>query len=213
MIESDVTVILADGQFPAHPIPLAILRDAPMVICCDGAAQKLIGSGIRMPDYVVGDLDSLNQELLDRLGDKVIRIESQDSNDLTKAFELALSLRSEKVVILGATGLREDHTLGNISLLVRYAEQADVLMYTDYGRFIAISETTTFPSHRGQQVSIFSLTPNSPITYEGLKWDIKDRPLLSWWEGTLNEALGDRFTVKFEAGKVLVYQVYGNSAK
>jgi thiamine pyrophosphokinase len=213
MIETDVTVILADGQFPAHPIPLAILRKGLMVICCDGAAQKLIGSGIRMPDYVVGDLDSLNQELLDRLGDKVIRVESQDSNDLTKAFELAQSLRSEKIVILGATGLREDHTLGNISLLARYAEHADVIMYTDYGRFIAISETTAFPSHQGQQVSIFSLTPNTPITYEGLRWDVKDRPLLLWWEGTLNEALGDRFTVKFNEGKVLVYQVYENSDK
>ncbi len=208
MIESDVTVILADGQFPAHPIPLAILRRARMVICCDGAAQKLIGSGIRMPDYVVGDLDSLNMELLDRLGDKVVRIESQESNDLTKAFEFALSLRSEKIVILGATGLREDHTLGNILLLTSYAEQADVLMYTDYGRFIAISETTTFPSHRGQPVSIFSLTPNVPITYKGLKWDITERPLLSWWEGTLNEALGDSFTVIFEGGRVLVYQAY-----
>lgn len=208
MIEPNVTVILADGQFPVHPIPLTILRKARMVICCDGAAQKLIGSGIRMPDYVVGDLDSLNGELLERLGERVIRIESQDSNDLTKGFDLALLLKSEKVVILGATGLREDHTLGNISLLSRYSEQADVLMYTDYGRFIAISETTTIPSHKGQQVSLFSLTPNVPITYKGLKWDISDRPLLSWWEGTLNEALGDSFTVIFEGGRVLVYQVY-----
>lgn len=208
MIEPNVTVILADGLFPAHPIPLAILRKARMVICCDGAAQKLIGSGIRMPDYVVGDLDSLNSELLERLGERVIRIESQDSNDLTKAFDLALSLKSEKVVILGATGLREDHTLGNISLLSRYSDHADVLMYTDYGRFIAISETTTIPSHKGQQVSLFSLTPNVPITYKGLKWDIVERPLLSWWEGTLNEALGDSFTIEFEGGRVLVYQAY-----
>lgn len=182
-----------------------------MVICCDGAALKLIGSGIRMPDYVIGDLDSLSTELLDRLGDKVIRIESQDTNDLTKAFNFALSLRSEKIVILGATGLREDHTLGNISLLARYALQSDVLMYTDHGRFIAISETTTIPSHRGQQVSIFSLTPSIPMSFVGLKWDIIDRPLLTWWEGTLNEALGDSFTIRFTDGKVLVYQVYENS--
>ncbi len=211
MIESSITVILADGQFPTHSIPLGILRQSRMVICCDGAALKLIGSGIRMPDYVIGDLDSLSPELLDRLGDKVIRIESQDTNDLTKAFNLALSLRSEKIVILGATGLREDHTLGNISLLARYALQADVLMYTDHGRFMAISETTTIPSHRGQQVSIFSLTPSIPISFTGLKWDVTERPLLTWWEGTLNEALGGSFTIQFTDGKVLVYQVYESS--
>lgn len=179
-----------------------------MVVCCDGAAHKLAGSGIRMPDYVVGDLDSLDSSLAESLGDSIVRVDSQDTNDLTKAFDLVQSLSSRRIAILGATGLREDHTLGNISLLSRYAQRAKVSMYTDHGRFMAISETTTFASQKGQQVSLFSLTPSTPITYEGLKWDVTNRPLRSWWEGTLNEALGDSFTIRFDEGSVLVYQLY-----
>lgn len=207
-MEEEVTVILADGQFPTHPMPLGILNKAKLVICCDGAAQKLVDSGVRMPDYIVGDLDSLSEELQNKLSSKLVKVASQDTNDLTKAFEFAQSLGVERLAILGATGLREDHTIGNISLLAKYATQAEIAMFTDYGRFKAIFKTAVLDSQKGQQVSVFTLTPNEPITYKGLKWDISSRCLNSWWEGTLNEALGESFTVEFKTGRVIVFQSY-----
>lgn len=204
----DRVVILADGEFPVHKRALAVLKGCRKVICCDGAAAKLISSGIRYPDYVVGDLDSLLPELLESLGDRVVRVAAQDTNDLTKAFDFAVSKGFEKITILGATGLREDHTLGNISLLMSYSEKADVEMLTNFGRFVALRETTTLASFAGQQVSIFSLNPDVPLTFSGLKWDIENRPLKSWWEGTLNEAVSDHFTVSFEGAAVVVFQTY-----
>jgi thiamine pyrophosphokinase len=202
------TVILADGEFPTHTIPLSILENCTRVICCDGAAVKLSNSGIREPDYIVGDLDSLEQSYRSLYGNKVVHVGSQDTNDLTKAFEFALANGFDDIAILGATGLREDHTLGNISLLYSYAEQASVELYTNFGRFIALSKASKIESKKGQQVSIFSLTPNTPISYRGLKWDISDRPLNFWWEGTLNEAIGDHFYIDFEEGKLVVYLLY-----
>ena len=32
------TIILADGDFPSHPLALEWLRQCPYVVCCDGAA-------------------------------------------------------------------------------------------------------------------------------------------------------------------------------
>lgn len=208
MINDDITVILADGLFPTHPVPLELLATAARVVCCDGATQKLLDSGLREPDYVVGDLDSLSPQLLERYADRLHRAATQETNDLTKAVELSVALGFRKLVILGATGLREDHTLGNISLLMRYAALASVSMYTDYGYFVPLAQAATLSSFAGQQVSVFSLTPSVPVSFTGLKWDIKDRPLLSWWEGTLNEALGDSFTVSFTDGQLLVYRAY-----
>lgn len=208
MLDTDLTVILADGEFPAHMIPINILRDCNRVICCDGAAAKLVKSGIRNPDFVVGDLDSIDQALVAELNGKIIHLETQDTNDLTKAFEFALGKGYANIAILGATGLREDHTLGNISLLMSYSERANVSMYTNFGQFIALSRSTRILSCKGQQVSIFSFTPDVPITYHGLKWDVEARPLRMWWEGTLNESLDESFSVEFENGKVLVYLAY-----
>ncbi|WP_129640532.1 motility associated factor glycosyltransferase family protein [Phocaeicola dorei] len=52
------TIILADGDFPSHPLALEWLRQCPYVVCCDGAANTYIRSG-RMPEAIVGDGDSL----------------------------------------------------------------------------------------------------------------------------------------------------------
>ena len=54
-------VIVGNGDFPSHPFPLAVLDQAPCVVCCDGAANALADSG-RVPDWIVGDGDSLSEE-------------------------------------------------------------------------------------------------------------------------------------------------------
>ena len=78
------TVIVADGTFPQHNIPLEYLKNAKRIVCCDGSTQNLILSGIQ-PDAIVGDLDSLNDELANRFADRIYLDESQETNDLTKA--------------------------------------------------------------------------------------------------------------------------------
>ena len=61
-------------------------------------------------------------------------MEDQEINDLTKSVRFAHTQGYREVLILGATGLREDHTLGNISLLMDYAHLFKrVEMLSDYG--------------------------------------------------------------------------------
>ena len=54
-------VILANGDYPTHPIPLQILAYAPYIICCDGGANAYIDRG-NVPDVIIGDGDSLSEE-------------------------------------------------------------------------------------------------------------------------------------------------------
>lgn len=54
-------VILANGDYPTHPIPLQILANAPYIICCDGGADAYIDRG-NVPDVIIGDGDSLSEE-------------------------------------------------------------------------------------------------------------------------------------------------------
>ena len=203
---SDV-VVVCNGQFPTHEIPLAILRQAKTIICCDGAIQKLSAAGIK-PTVIVGDFDSLPKSLMEKYSDIVFHNPDQETNDLTKSMQWAKQHGFTDVCILGATGLREDHTLGNISLLADYEQQGfSVKMVTDSGVFTPVNHTHCFSSFKGQQVSIFSLKPDVPIRSENLKYPF-NRPLPSWWCGTLNESLGEQFTLHFDEGKVLVYQTF-----
>ncbi|MFH0841581.1 MAG: thiamine diphosphokinase [Bacteroidota bacterium] len=201
------TVILADGSFPVHDIPLSCLRDAARIICCDGAADSLVLYGLE-PFAIVGDCDSLNPEIVEKYYDKIYRDDDQETNDLTKAVLWCREAGYGELLITGATGKREDHTIGNISLLAEYIKTVRVIMVTDTGIFYPLTESCLVPSAKGQQVSLFAIDPETEITTSGLKYPLNKRKLRNWWEATLNEATGDQFGLEFDRGVVIVYLVF-----
>lgn len=201
------TVILANGQFPSAAAPCEALRSAERIVCCDGAAAKLAAEGFE-PDWVVGDLDSLDGAARSRYADRLVRVDEQETNDLSKAFRFCVSRGWLDVAILGATGLREDHTLGNLSLLVDFAREAAVALLTDTGFFTPVLASSRLPSMAGQQVSIFSFDPEVRVRSDGLVYPLEGVRFTRWWRAALNEACGDAFELTFEGGPLLVFQTY-----
>ena len=198
------TVILANGEFPAHPVPVAILKGAARIICCDGATGSLIRAGFE-PFAIVGDCDSVDEETAKKFSDRLFRSEEQETNDLTKAVKWCHEKGFNDVVILGATGKREDHTIGNISLLADYTTYIRVRMVTDYGTFHPLTAPGSFKANQGRQISIFSIDPETAISSEGLKYPLRNLKLTNWWQATLNEAVGESFSLNFEGGTLIVF--------
>jgi thiamine pyrophosphokinase len=201
---SKTVIILADGIFPVHEIPLGYLHGDNDIVCCDGGAESLVNAGIE-PVAIVGDMDSLSNELKNRFAGRLFIDENQETNDLTKAVEWCHKMNYDDIVILGATGKREDHTIGNISLLAEYAENLNVIMVTDTGIMIPFLKSCKVQSFPGQQISVFSIDPSTEITSEGLKFPLNHYKIRNWWVATLNEALGDSFSLKFKEGRIIVY--------
>ena len=199
-------VVLADGAYPSAAPVAGILRAAPWVVCCDGAADKFISRG-GTPAAIVGDCDSVSAQVRERYASLIHASPDQQSNDLTKAVGFCLANGRKDIVILGATGLREDHTIGNISLLADYTEQAEVMMVTDYGVFTPMQGRQRLKSFPGQQVSVFALDPNAELWYEGLLYELPGSKATSWWQGTLNQSLGDSFVIHSE-GKAIVFRSF-----
>ncbi len=198
------TVILADGVFPVHPEPLAALRRARRIVCCDGATRKLRAAGLE-PAAVVGDLDSLPAALKRLYADRLVRDPGQDDNDLAKAFRYCLRQGWRDLTILGATGLREDHALGNLSLLADFAREARVRLVTDHGLFLPLLKSGRVRCRPGQPVSIFSFDPRTTITSARLTYPLKRLRLTRWWQATLNMAASRSFELRFKGGPLLVF--------
>ncbi|WP_455497792.1 thiamine diphosphokinase [Coprobacter sp.] len=197
-------VILADGEYPKHNYPLHLLEKATYIVCCDGAANTFLSHG-HIPDIIIGDGDSLKAENRKIYGDRLYYIPDQETNDLTKAVHFLIDKHVRNVVILGATGKREDHTLGNIGLLMEHSACfSHLAMVTDYGIFLPACNSRTFDSYPGQQVSIFSFGTCNMYS-EGLVYPVRDFTRL--WEGTLNEASGTSFSISCK-GNYLVYLSY-----
>ena len=187
------TALLAAGDFPTHPVPRAALDAAAHVVCCDSAAAALLASDLRH-----------------RLGGRVHAVAEQDDNDLAKAFRFALAQGWRNLVILGATGRREDHTLGNIAWLADFAAQADAVeMVTDYGVFRAYGPPVArFRTTPGMQVSIFGFDPAAPVTGTGLKFPVQNLKLARWWTAALNEAIADTVELRFAFGPLIVFTTH-----
>lgn len=185
-------VILANGEYPTQPLSLQILKDARYVVCCDGAANEYIARG-HTPHAIIGDGDSLSAENKKYFSPIILQIDDQETNDQTKAVLFLQAKGERRIAIVGATGKREDHTLGNISLLIDYMKAGiEVRMITDYGTFIPACNTQTFASHPGQQISIINFGAKG-LQGEGLVYPLSN--FTNWWQGTLNEATADKFTI------------------
>jgi thiamine pyrophosphokinase len=200
-------LIVANGRFPASAEALNLLAKASVTIACDGAVEKLHRQGF-VPTAIVGDLDSIPPAMRLRYADRLHRQTEQETNDLTKAVRFAVDSGLTEALIVGATGLREDHAIGNISLLLDYAQLLNrVEMLSDHGLFTPLLGSGSLASRKGQQVSIFTPRPGVEIMRtEGLRWPICRRRLDSWWEGTLNEALGETFSLSFSGGGLIVFR-------
>lgn len=194
-------VVLANGAYPSHEIPLRLLQEAEMVVCCDGAANEYISRG-GMPTAIVGDGDSIDprHRLL------LHRMEEQDDNDLTKAVHYLREQGITEINILGATGKREDHTLANISLLIEYLKEGiEVRMFTNEGIFIPCLDHADIEGLEiGQPISIFNFGATD-FQSDGLLYSLYD--FNNWWQGTLNEAVSEKVSIRAK-GYFLVFLTY-----
>lgn len=205
-------VIICDGQFPKTEYPRYLIRTADFIICCDGALKKFMRNSRsifgkdRLPDVVIGDMDSLTDSMKKKYSDIIIQIDEQEHNDQTKAFRWVMeNLKDVSTIrILGATGEREDHTIGNISLLMEYARTYDlqsmdinVEMVSDHGTMFAATDSFEMDCGEGRKVSIFSPDNSLRICSEGLVWPTDDVVFDNWWKATLNKAGQDNVKLKF----------------
>lgn len=199
-------VILAAGDFPQGEVAHALMVGAREVICCDGAAEEFCATGA-VPAAVVGDFDSLSDELRTRLADRLHHRPDQDVNDLWKALTLVIERGAQRVTILGAFGRREDHSIGNLMLCAARANDIEIQMVGDRGTFSFIDSDSSFESFAGQQVSLFTLSPSTTISTVGLRYEPPHNHLNAMWQGVSNESLGNEFTIRTD-GTTIVYRLF-----
>ena len=195
------TVILGNGEYPQASLPCSILDKAQRVVLCDGAANRYVPSG-RPFDIIIGDGDSIDEAIRRDYSSRIIISDCQETNDQTKAVNYLAAQGTLHIAIVGATGRRDDHSLGNISLLIDYLKQGiTAYIYTDYGIFIPAHGDSRICAHEGQQISIFNFG-STRLEGENLKYPI--RPFDTWWQGTLNEVTADHCIIRAD-GYYLIY--------
>lgn len=169
-------LILCNGEPPTEDLFQKYRAKADYFIAADGGGNVALQYNTT-PDAVVGDLDSFKGS--DTASFEIIFRPDQETNDLEKALDLALKEQCTDACILGATGLRLDQTLKNLSVLKQYNEKFEQLRIIDNFGDLRLLETPFEADIAiGTQISLFPLSGKvSGITTIGLKYPLKDEAL------------------------------------
>jgi len=206
MIQEPV-VILANGIYPTHSIPLQMLKDAGSIICCDGSVNKLVENEL-IPHVIIGDLDSIDEKYKKQYQEKLYHIPDQDENDLRKAMKWVEKQNIENATILGATGNRDDHTIANIFSLLQFTTKVKFKMITDFGIFNIIEDDTKLTSFIGEQISIFSIDSTIKITTNDLMYNLTSYCVSDLYTCSLNKSISNEITISISHGRIMTYQAF-----
>ena len=187
------TVILAAGDFPRKGgAAWKLLATAKRVVACDSAADAYRRRFRKWPDVIIGDLDSLSR-LPSHVSrpSSLVRVPDQDTNDLEKAMSYCAQQGWRNPVIVGATGKREDHAIGNVFRALDYGCE----IVTDHGRFIPVRGKAAFKVKKGAAVSIFAPDPKTRMTSKGLEWPLDEVKFRNLYCATLNRTTATRIVL------------------
>jgi len=207
-----LVAVVASGAWAADDVRW--LDRADLVVAADGGAATLDGLG-RRPDRLIGDLDSVNAELVARLERAGVPVErhptDKEATDTELALRAAVGAGATEIVLLGALGGdRLDHELANLLLLadpglaasaIRVARGPTIVRALNAG-------TLVLEGAPGDLVSLLPVGGDAiGVTTTGLRWALAGAVLrVGVSRGISNEILATPATVALERGTLLVVE-------
>lgn len=209
------TLIITGGNIE-HDFALDILKEAfDIIIGVDGGIKFCYENHI-IPSKIVGDFDTLSPKILEWYKENTeIEIREfnpiKDATDTQIAVELALELGSSQITILGGTGSRLDHVLGNIHTLCLALKQGVSCQMVDAHNRIRLIEKNFTLLKKEQFGTYFSLLPFTTnvkkLTIRGAKYPLyeADFSILknAGW-GVSNEIVSEKLEIELQEG-ILIF--------
>lgn len=190
--------------------PGRLAQEADFIISADSGARHCRALRI-VPDIMVGDFDSASREDLEALsaaGSEVIRYpEEKDMTDSELAVEIAISKGFERVIILGATGTRLDHSMSNIFLLKKLTDAGIEGIIANEGNWVRlINDGLTLERADNVYITLLPFAGDAcGVTTQGLYYPLDDATLkvgTSW--GVSNRFAADTASISIKKGYLLV---------
>jgi thiamine pyrophosphokinase len=199
-------LILANGNPPSKRLFRKYLSSADCFICADGGANTAVRFD-SIPHLIIGDFDSMQKETLHVFNKVVLKkLKDQNSTDLEKALTAAIRKKCSEIVVLGATGGRLDHAIGNLSALAKFSSKTDIKFIDDTGEYIPVGHALEITLPVGTTISLLPLSRCGGIVTTGLKWNLNNESLqLGIRESTSNSVISSQVTIKVRSGYLIAF--------
>lgn len=165
----------------------------------------------QIPDVIIGDFDSVTPSTLQACQSaQLIRLDDQETTDFEKVLTYIGQWPAAQVTVWGALGLRIDHTIGNLSSLIRLAGKRSVYLKSNNAVSYSIPSgfSKTYPE--GKTISLIPIPSASGVKTSGLRWPLKNETLeLGFRNGTLNQTTGGPVQITFASGHLILMEIDG----
>lgn len=200
-------LIIANGKAPLKSaVQYFVRKGFSTIICADGGANSAKNLGI-IPNYIIGDLDSIKPSTLKYYQSKstIIKYRRQTDTDVEKCLMFAIKKGYREAVLLGVTGDRLDHTIGNLGIVLKYFKKIKTHIAADNSFLTPYHNFTSLHSKEGEIISIYAFDNKTSITSKGLKYPLKNSKLpFGIKESTSNAATNSVVELKIKGGVVFV---------
>ncbi|EIW01047.1 thiamine diphosphokinase [Thermoanaerobacter siderophilus] len=203
-------LIISNGDIKDYNFYEKLLKDVDMVICADGGANHAYQMKIK-PDLIIGDFDSIKEEILEFYENEGVRIEKfppmKDETDTQLAMLKAIELGATDVTFIGVIGERFDHSYANLSLLL-YLLNRNIKgkIVNEKNEIYLINKFIEVEGKKGELLSLLPYSKEVKGIYtKGLFYGLSGQSMdLEMPYGISNVFTEDKATIEIEEGLLLV---------
>jgi thiamine pyrophosphokinase len=209
-------IILANGRPPGKSV-IKYLKDKnySVLICADGGANSARKLNL-IPDYIIGDLDSISESDLNYFRGKSIirRISRQNDTDVEKCLKFAISKNISEAILLGVTGDRLDHTFCNLGIIIKFYNKIKLKIIAENSYLSAYSGKIELNTFQGETISLYGFNSKTKIKSEGLKYPLNNCSLpFGVRESTSNVAVSTKVKLNITGGKIFIIRDFQSIKK
>ncbi|MDR6193558.1 thiamine diphosphokinase [Siphonobacter sp. SORGH_AS_0500] len=210
--KQEPALIIANGEACSWDLLAQLLEWSPFIVVLDGAINRVLELGIKI-DVLLGDFDSsLNHEEIRQAQHPIefVHTPDQEKTDLEKACDFLIERGHQAVNVVWATGRRADHTITNITNIVRFRDKIKIVVLDDHSRIFLLDQTYEKWYPAKTPLSLIPVGTVSGIRTSGLTYNLSDESLqIGYRTGSSNEAAQDGLVkISYTSGDLLLMECW-----
>lgn len=208
--DQEPALIIANGEACSAELLNQLLEWNPLVVVLDSAITRVLELGIKV-DILIGDFDrGFNYHDYKELQYpiEIIKLDEQNTYDIDKALNYLINRNIPAANIVWATGKRMDHTITNITNLIKYQDVIKLVMIDDYSKIFPLPKKYVKWYPKGTILSLVPVGTVNGISTKNLKYELNnDALILGFKPGTSNEVLADGLVeITYDTGYLLLME-------
>lgn len=210
--DQEPALIIANGESCSAELLGQLLEWSPIVVVLDSAITQVLELGIKV-DVLLGDFDrNFNAEKYknSQYPIEIIYTPNQNKTDLEKAFDYLIERKIPAVNVVWATGRRADHTITNVTNIVRYQKELKIVILDDYSKVFQLPKKFQKWYPKKTILSLIPIGSVEGISSENLEYPLDNDTLtIGYRTGSSNSVLNDGIvTITHSDGDLLLMECH-----